>query len=76
MPDLKESVAEGVVEGARRLAADPEFAERFWKTGFDHLSKHSAAHASQWIGKRLLTSFVVAITTAGLIWLAKHGGIK
>ena len=75
-PELQQAVSDGVVEGARRLANDSDFAERFWRTGFEHLSKHSANHASQWIGKRLLTSLIVACVTAGLIWLAKHGGIK
>ena len=74
--EVQQAVADGVVEGARRLAGDPQFAEVFWRTGFEHLARHSGNHASQWIGKRLLTSLIVAITTAGLIWLAKSGGIK
>ena len=74
--ELEQAVARGVVAGAKRLASDPEFAETFWKTGFEHLSRHGGNQASQWLGKRLLTSLIVAVVTAGLLWLAKTGQIK
>ncbi len=73
---IRNAVAKGIVQGAHELASDPAFSERFWKTGFDHLSKHSANHASQWVGKRILTAFVAAVVTAGILWLAKTGGVK
>ena len=74
--DIRRAVSNGVVEGARRLAEDSDFAERFWRTGFEHLSRHSGNHASQWVGKRILTAIVASAVTAGVIWLVKSGYLK
>ena len=48
----------------------------FWRTGFDELTRHSADGASQWVGRRLLTGFIVAVMMACVVWLAKPGWIK
>jgi hypothetical protein len=74
--DIRRAVAAGVVDGARQLAADSDFAGKFWEVGFTHLRDHTTNHASQWIGRRILTAFVAAVTTAGIIWLVKSGQIK
>lgn len=74
--DLQAAVAAGVVEGLKKLTQDEAFVSSFWRHGFEELSKHSSNGASQWIGKRLLTIFITAITTAGIVWLVKTGVIK
>ena len=74
--EIQAAVARGVVEGARRLAEDSDFCERFWRVGFEHLTRHSTNSASQWIGKRILTALVAAVVTAGILWLAKEGALK
>lgn len=74
--DLQEAVAAGVVKGLKELTQDPAFVASFWRHGFEELSKHSSNGASQWIGKRLLTILITAVTTAGIVWLVKTGAIK
>ena len=74
--EIQAAVARGVVQGANQLAQDKDFCERFWETGFKHLRDHTTNHASMWLGKRILTAFVAAVVTAGLIWLVKSGQIK
>lgn len=67
---LREQVALGVADGFRAVLDDKKHVAEFWKTGYDELTKHGANNASQWVGKRLLTMFVTAVTLWGLIWLA------
>lgn len=74
--ELQAAVTAGVVEGIKKLACDEAFVSSFWQHGFNELSKHSSNGASQWIGKRLLTIFITAITTAGIVWLVKTGALK
>lgn len=74
--ELQEDVTAGVVAAVKELLRDKQVSEQFWKTGYDSLAEHSANGASQWIGKRILTAFIVAITTAGIIWLVKTGALK
>jgi hypothetical protein len=74
--DIEAAVSRGVVRAAHELADDPQFTEKYWRTGFEHLTKHSSNSASQWIGKRILTAFVAAVVTAGILWLAKEGALK
>ena len=73
---IRQAVSDGLVDGAKRLSQDKDFCERFWETGFKHLKTHSTNHASQWVGKRILTAFIAAAVTAGIIWLVKTGQIK
>ena len=74
--ELQAAVTAGVVAGFKQMINDEAFVASFWKHGFEELSKHSSNGASQWIGKRLLTIFITAITTAGIVWLVKTGAIK
>jgi len=74
--ELQAAVAAGIVTGLKQLTQDEAFVASFWRHGFEELSKHSSNGASQWIGKRLLTIFVTAVTTAGVVWLVKTGAIK
>ena len=74
--ELQAAVTAGVVAGMKQMATDEAFVSSFWRHGFEELSKHSSNGASQWIGKRLLTIFITAVTTAGIVWLVKTGAIK
>lgn len=60
----------------RRVLADEEIAKAFWRRGYAELSSHAGNGASQWIGKRILTAIIVAVTTAGIVWLVKTGQLK
>ena len=74
--DLQSAVTAGVVEGIKALATDEDFIERFWKTGYSHLTIHVGNGTSQWLGKRILTMFILSAVTAGIVWLVKSGAIK
>ncbi len=71
-----ERIARAVELAMRRVLTDEELTKRFWERGFRELSEHAGNHSSQWVGKRLLTTMVVAMTTAGIVWLVKSGAIK
>jgi hypothetical protein len=60
----------------RRALSDETIVKSFWKRGYEELSSHAGNGASQWIGKRILTAIIVAVTTAGIVWLAKTGQLK
>ena len=74
--ELQAAVTAGVIAGLKQLTQDEAFVASFWRHGFEELSKHSSNGASQWVGKRLLTIFITAVTTAGIVWLVKTGAIK
>lgn len=73
--DIRAQVALGVQDGIKALAADPSFGEAFWRRGFEQLSTHATAASSQWIGKRIMTAFVIAAVSAGIAWLVKTGKV-
>ena len=73
---LQAAITAGVVAGIKQITEDERFVKSFWKQGFEELAAHSGNGASQWIGKRLLTIFITAVTTAGIVWLVKTGVIK
>lgn len=72
----KHDIAEGIVQGLKQLAEDKEFMSAFWKHGYEELVTHTGNNASMWVGKRLLTAFVLALTVAGITWLVRSGGLK
>ncbi len=73
---LPEMIAGSVERAIRRALADPEMSRQFWAAGYEELSRHAGNNASQWVGKRLLTALIVALTTAGFVWLVKTGALK
>jgi hypothetical protein len=73
---LPEMIAGSVERAIRRVLTDPDMSRQFWKAGYEELSKHAVDGASQALGRRLLTAVVIAVTTAGIIWLAKTGALK
>lgn len=76
MERLEQHIAKAIGTALRETAKDAEFSQAFWRRGFEELTKHSSNGASQWVGKRLLTIAITAVTSAGIIWLVKSGGIK
>lgn len=74
--DLQAAVTTGVIAGIKQITQDEAFVAAFWRQGFEELSKHTGNGTSQWIGKRLLTIFITAVTTAGIVWLVKTGALK
>jgi len=75
-PEIRSEVAAGVTDALVQFLSNEEAVRKFWRKGFDELSSHTAEGASQWIGRRILTWLIAAMTTAGLIWLVKSGAIK
>ena len=69
--DMRGQVAAGVVDGLALVMADSETMDRFWRRGYESLAGHTSAGASVWIGKRLLTAFVLVVVTYGLLYLLK-----
>lgn len=74
--DVKSAMRDGFLEGVKVLMQDKDFAKSFWQQGYEQLTQHAGNGASQWVGKRILTALVVAVTTACVIWLVKTGAIK
>jgi hypothetical protein len=74
--ELQAAVSAGVVSGVKALAMDNDFVERFWKVGYSHLTTHVGNGTSQWIGKRLLTMFILSVLSACVVWLVRSGAIK
>lgn len=73
---LPEMIASSVERALRRVMSDSELTHRFWQSGYEELVEQASNNASQWVGRRLLTAFVIAAVTAGIVWLVKTGGIK
>lgn len=60
----------------RDVLSDKELTARFWEQGYQQLQEHAISNGSQWVGKRLVTTLIMAVVTAGIIWLAKNGALK
>lgn len=74
--EIKAQVAAGVVDGIALVLQDDKLVKAFWHKGYQELANHSTNGASQWIGRRMFTAAILAITTAGLIWLLRNGALK
>lgn len=73
---IQAAVRKGVESGIRSAMSDRELITDFWRDGFDELTKHGSNGASQWVGKRILTSAVVAVLVVCVAWLAQAGRLK
>ena len=73
---LQSHLTSAIVGALKETAKDPEFSKAFWRKGFEELSSHSAAGASEWIGKKLLVWAATAIAASLLVWLVRTGAIK
>ena len=60
----------------RRILQDEELVKGFWHRGYQELTEHAGAGASQWVGRRILTAIVVAAVTAGVAYLVRTGSLK
>lgn len=76
MPTVREDVKQGVIEGIQSLLKDPKVMESFWHGGYQELIKHGSNNANQWVGRRILTGLITALTIAGLVWMVNNGAIK
>ena len=60
----------------RAVMRDPDVRKEFWRTGYEELAAHAETGASKWVGKRIVTTLIMALVTAGIVWLVKSGAIK
>jgi hypothetical protein len=60
----------------RHILDDDELVRSFWHRGYKELTDHAENGASQWVGRRILTAIIVAVVTAGVVWLVKSGNLK
>ena len=74
--NLPKALSSAVADGIREVVTDDELMQKFSRALYDELASHTVNGTSQWIGKRILTAAVVALTTAGIIWLVKTGALK
>jgi len=73
---LTAAVQAGVHSGFKALMDDEEAVEKFWKGGYEEMTKHASNASSQWVGKRILAGAVTAVFIWAATWLFKNGGIK
>jgi hypothetical protein len=73
--DIEHHVSAGVSQGIRSIVADEVFMKDLSEKMSYRFLAFGGEQASQWLGKRILMAAVIAVTSAGLIWLAKNGKI-
>lgn len=76
MDIMEAAMRRGSAAGIVDVLANKDHTSKFWKSGFDELRQHTSNHASQWIGRRVLTWVVVAVLSACLAWLVQTGRLK
>jgi hypothetical protein len=74
--ELQALVRKAVADGMRDVINDHELIERFWKSGYAHLSEHTTDSLSQWVGKRVLMILVAAALSSSIAWAVMTGRIK
>lgn len=72
----RHDVAEGVVDGMRKLLADEALIREFWHQGLGHLTERGSENAARWIGRRVLLSVAGVALAAAVYLAAKLGTIK
>lgn len=72
----KDDIESAFEQALKRVFQDEELTKKFWARGYQELVGHAEGNASKWIGRRIFTSVVIAVTTAGLVWLVKTGSLK
>lgn len=73
LPRLMQTAVSAAI---REVISDKDLTAKFWEQGYTQLQDHAVRNGSQWVGKRIVTSLVIAVVTAGLIWLVKTGALK
>lgn len=74
--DIRTQVAAGVVDGMALVMSDDQLVKAFWRKGYEEMTYHGSAGASQWFIKRAFTAVVLAVVTAGMLYLLKNGALK
>lgn len=72
---LQEQVRAGMVAGMREIIKDDELMQQLSAKLSTNLFVHGGQQASQWLGNRILTAAVIALTGFGVAWLVKNGKI-
>ena len=71
-----EESADAFETAIRRVLSDDVVVRKFWHRGYEELVGHAEGNATRWVGRRILTAAVIAVTTWGLVWLVKSGALK
>jgi hypothetical protein len=74
--EMQSAVSEGVRMGVISLVKDEEFVAKFWRKGYDEVTKHGRDDVSRSIGKRVLTWLAGVALTVGIYIAVKAGAIK
>lgn len=74
--NIEHAIAAGFETGMRKILADEQLVEVFWRKGFDRITHHGSLEASRWVGKRFLTAIVLALFGVSVAWLVKLGVFK
>ena len=74
--DIRTQVAAGVVDGMALVMSDAELLKRFAHTLYEELTERGSTQASQWFIKRAFTAVVLAVVTAGMLYLLRNGALK
>ncbi len=72
---IEAHVSAGVSQGIRSIVADEAFMKELSEKMSYRFLAFGGNQASQWVGKRILTAAVVAVTGFGVAWLVKNGKI-
>lgn len=76
LEQVQAAVAQGVKDGFAAVLQDKELMAAIWKQGYLQLAEHASTGASQWVGRRILTTAAFALLGLLLVWLVKTGAIK
>ena len=71
-----ERIRQAVRQGMEDALRNEELTKRFWEVGYEHLSKHTTAGLTQWIGKRILMILAASALSASVAWAVITGRIK
>jgi hypothetical protein len=74
--DIRQQVALGFVDGFTLVTGDQKLMARYWRGGWEQFMAHTTDASHMWIGKRLFAGAVIAIVSAGVLWLVKNGVLK
>lgn len=70
---VEASIRIGIAQGFRDSAQDKQLVAEFWRQGFEEFRDRTADHASQWIGRRILTWVLVGLVSAAMVYLLGKG---
>ena len=74
--DIRQQVALGFVDGFTLVTGDAKLMAQYWHGGWQQFMMHTSDASHMWIGKRLFAAAVIAIVSAGMLWLLRNGALK